>query len=145
MDYVIPDSTKFYLKTVLSKNDGKSSDLSIFIKLKIVIAMILIKDFINKIMYFLMWALMIQEVVSIRWWFDLLYTKDNNDNIWSKLDFSIIDPFFKFRLNTQKFDTFLPLDISHSLIYKSEDYGGNDYEIGGDISSSFGIPKIYIA
>ena len=145
LDYVIPDSTKFYLKTVLSKNDGESSGFKDIYKVKNRYS----NDF-NQRFYqqdYVFFDVNTNDTGGSIYQddgFDLLYTKDNNDNIWSKLDFSIIDPSFsKFRLNTQKFDTFLPLDISHSLIYKSEDYGGNDYEIGGDISSSFGIPKIY--
>ena len=57
-------------------------DLRIFIKLKIVIAMILIKDFINKIIYFDVSNNDTGGSIYQDDGFDLLYTKDNSDIIW---------------------------------------------------------------
>ena len=146
LDDVIPNSTQFYVKTVLSKNDGtNTSGFKDIIKVNNRYTNDINQRFYQKDYVF--FDVSNNDTGGSIYQddgFDLLYTKDNSDNIWSKLNFSVIDPSFSiYKFNTQKFDTFLPLDISHSLIYKSEDYIGNDYEIGGDISSSFGIPKIY--
>ena len=147
LDDVIPNSTQFYVKTVLSKNDGINNISEFKDILKVnnrytndINQRFYQKDFIYFDVSFNDTGGSIYEDDG----FDLVYTKDNSDNIWSKLNFSIIDPSFSiYKFNTQKFDTFLPLDISHSLIYKSEYHSGNNYEMGGDLSSNFGISKIY--
>ena len=147
LDDVISNKTKFYVKTVLSKNDGiKISGFKDIVKVNNSNTNDINQRFYQKDYVYFDVSFNDTGVINTKPddGFDLLYTKDNSDNIWSKLNFSVIDPSFStYKFNTQKFDTFLPLDISHSLIYKSEDYIGNDYEMGGDISSNFGIPKIY--
>ena len=88
LDYVIPDSTKFYLKTVLSKNDGESSGFKDIYKVKNRYS----NDF-NQRFYqqdYVFFDVSTNDTGGSIYQddgFDLLYTKDNNDNIWSKLRF----------------------------------------------------------
>ena len=120
--YKIPNSTQFYVKTVLSKNDGtNTSGFKDIIKVNNRYTNDINQRFYQKDYVF--FDVSNNDTGGSIYQddgFDLLYTKDNSDNIWSKLNFSVIDPSFSiYKFNTQKFDTFLPLDISHSLIYKS--------------------------